>query len=191
MTYFNGYSLRLHTQSSTKTWFLLVRLQFVFHGVFSVSVLTLIGALTWRSRYRKPPVPALSACATFMKLAAFFPDRQRNAFSMPLSHHSLTTVTTRQQITLPVYSEYTSRLIMRRPRCDSATLVTRTPQAAHCVQSWLQATCIQLQSHALRRASVFVWTRVPVSTEKTTALCEQQRVKQCGLQASAGLSDTP
>ena len=46
--------------------------------------------------------------------AFFSPDRQRNALSMPLSHHGLTTVTrsytVRLQLTSPVYSEYKTRL---------------------------------------------------------------------------------
>ena len=45
--------------------------------------------------------------------------------------------------------------------------------SVHCVHSIFQAICIHLQSHAQRRASIFVWTRVHVSTDKNTALCEQ------------------
>ena len=82
--------------------------------VFSVLVCALISSLTRRSKCRKLSVLALSTCATLIKLAAFFPDRQRNALSMPLSHHGLTTVThsytVRMQLTSPVYSEYITRL---------------------------------------------------------------------------------
>ena len=41
---------------------------------------------------RKLAVHALSTCATLIKLAVSFPDRQMNALSMPLSHHSLNTL---------------------------------------------------------------------------------------------------
>ena len=38
----------------------------------------------------------ISACSFYLRninqIAAFFPDQQRNALSMPLSHHSLTTL---------------------------------------------------------------------------------------------------
>ena len=66
--------------------------------------------LDMRSKCRKLSVLALSTCETLIKLAAFSPDQQRNALSMPLSHHGLTTVmrsdTVRLQLTSPVYSEY-------------------------------------------------------------------------------------
>ena len=56
----------------------------------------------------------VSQTISAIRLAAFFPDRQRNALSMPLSHHGLTTVTrsytVRLQLTSPVYSEYKTRL---------------------------------------------------------------------------------
>ena len=68
--------------------------------------------LDMRSKCRKlsASMLALSTCERLIKLAAFSPDRQRNALSMPLSHHGLTTVmrsdTVRLQLTSPVYSEY-------------------------------------------------------------------------------------
>ena len=65
--------------------------------------------LDMKNQYRKLSVLVLSTCETLIKLAAFSPDRQRNALSMPLSHHGLTTVTrsytVRLQLTSPVYSE--------------------------------------------------------------------------------------
>ena len=52
-------------------------LQLRLRFVFSVLVFALIGTLTRRSKCRKLSVLALSTCATLIKLAAFFPDRQR------------------------------------------------------------------------------------------------------------------
>ena len=101
-------------QSWIKVWFALVRLQLRLRVVFSVLVCALIGTLTRRSKYRKLSVLVLSTCETLIKLAAFSPDRQRNALSMPLSHHGLTTVTrsytVRLQLTSPVYRKYKTRL---------------------------------------------------------------------------------
>ena len=85
-------------------------LQLRLRFVFSVLAFALIGTLTRRSKCRKLTVLALSTCVILIKLAAFSPDWQRNAFSMPLTHHSLTTVThfytVRLQLTSLVYSEY-------------------------------------------------------------------------------------
>ena len=119
--------LSLQMQSWIKVWFALVWLQLRLRCVFSVLVFALIGTLTWKSKCRKLSVLVLSTCATLIILAAFFPDRQRNALSMPLSHHVLTTVmhsyTVRLQLTSPVYTA--ARLIMRSPRSDSATPLLR------------------------------------------------------------------
>ena len=106
--------LNLQMQSWIKVWFALIRLQLRLRFVFNVLVFALIGTLTWRSKCRKLSVLAPSTCVTLIKLAAFFPDRQRNALSMPLSHHGLNTVmhsyTARMQLTSPVYSEHIIRL---------------------------------------------------------------------------------
>ena len=70
--------------------------------------------LTRRSMCRKLAVLARSTCATLIKLAVFFPDREVNALPMPLSHHSLNTTTVSYSahlhLTSPVYNDYITRL---------------------------------------------------------------------------------
>ena len=89
----------------------------VFSCVFSVSLF----AGTLNLDTNKHVSQTISACSFYLrninlliKLAAFFPDRQRNALAMALSNHGFTTVTytytARLHLTSPVYSEYITRL---------------------------------------------------------------------------------
>ena len=182
--------LSLQMQSWLKVWFALVWLQLRLRCVFSVLAFALMGTLTWKSKCRKLSVLVLSTCATLITLAAFSPDRQRNALSMPLSHHGLTTVThsytVRLQLTSPVYSVYKSRLPGRLRVARVATVPhpcyansTGCPLCAELISSYLysltkpctttrQCICVNSCAHinrqehcALRTITCYKWS-VPV-----------------------------
>ena len=106
--------LSVQMQSWIKLWFALVWLQLRLRFVFSVLVFALIGTLTWRSKCRKTISARSFSCATLIKLAVFYPDQQRNALSVPLSHHGLTTIT----------HSYTVRLQLNRHDLISSWLIT-------------------------------------------------------------------